>query len=128
MGKINSIDELYEKINFLELKRSNDLNLLKEQAKISYESIKPINLIQNSLKEFSSSLNFKKELLNTSISLGVGYLSKKIAVGSTKNPLKQLLGTVVQMGVTNLVSKNTEAIKSVTKNLIYTLFKKNITP
>lgn len=84
MGKINSIDELYEKINFLELKRSNDLNLLKEQAKISYESIKPINLIQNSLKEFSSSLNFKEELLNTSISLGVGYLSKKLLLDLLK--------------------------------------------
>ena len=33
-------------------------------------------------------------------------------VGSTLNPLKQIIGTVLQFGITNLISKNSNDIKT----------------
>lgn len=56
--------------------------------------------------------DFKEDIFKTSLSLAAGYFSKKIAIGSTKNPLKLMLGNLLQMGVTNAVSKNADGIKT----------------
>jgi hypothetical protein len=51
-----------------------------------------------------------------------GFISKKIAVGNSDNPYRNLLGTILQFGVTNLVAQNPDAIKSMFKYLINTIF------
>ena len=112
MKKITSITELKEAIFLLEIKQKNEAHLLKEQLMITYESFKPVNLIKNSINELITSPELKENILKTTLSLAAGYLSKKVVVGSTHNPLKQLLGTILQLGVTNIVSKNSDGIKS----------------
>ena len=118
MQKITTTAELKEAIRLLEIEQKAEGALLKEQFKITYESLKPVNLISNTIKDLVKSPNLKGDLLNTALSLGAGYLSKKAAVGNTSNPLKQLLGTLLQMGVTSLVSKNSGAIKSIGSELV----------
>jgi hypothetical protein len=118
METITSIEELNERIIFLEAKQVNDLTFLKEQFQTSYESIKPINFIKNTIKELIAEPNLKEELIDTSISMAVGYLSKTIVAGRTKNPTKQFLGTLLQIGVTSIVFKNADSIKSSLKNII----------
>lgn len=113
-----SIVELRESILLLEIKKSNDLRLLKEQFKITYESLKPVNLMKNKINDLIESPDLKETLLNTTLSLAAGYLSKKAIVGSTHNPLKQLLGMVLQIGVSSMVAKNTDEIKSTALNLL----------
>lgn len=125
MGKITSLIELKESIFLLEIKKANEARLLKEQFMTTYESIKPVNLIKNSISELITSPALKEGLLNTTLSLAAGYLSKRVVVGSTHNPLKQLLGTFLQMGVTNIVSKNTDGIKSSVMSLINNFLSKN---
>lgn len=125
MRKITSMTELKESIFLLEIKKANEARLLKEQFMITYENIKPVNLIKNSFNELITSPHLKENLLNTTLSIAAGYLSKKIAVGSTHNPLKQLLGTFLQLGVTNIVSRNTDGIKSSVMSLINNFFSKN---
>jgi hypothetical protein len=118
MENIMSIVELRESILLLEIKKSNDLRLLKEQFKITYESLKPVNLMKNKINDLIESPDLKETLLNTTLSLAAGYLSKKAIVGSTHNPLKQLLGMVLQIGVSSMVAKNTDEIKSTALNLL----------
>ena len=113
MSKITTTAELKEAIRLLEIQQKVEGALLKEQFKTTYESLKPVNLISNTIKELIKSPSLKGDLLTTALSLGAGYLSKKAAVGNTANPLKQLLGTLLQMGVTGLVSKNSDTIKSI---------------
>lgn len=125
MRKITSTTELKESIFLLEIKKANEARLLKEQFMITYESIKPVNLIKNSISELITSPGLKEGLLNTTLSIAAGYLSKRVVVGSTHNPLKQLLGTFLQMGVTNIVSKNTDGIKSGVMSLINNFLSKN---
>lgn len=127
MGKITSLTELKESIQLLELKQLEDANLLREQFMETCESLKPINLIKNSVKDFVSSPDFKESILKTIIGLAIGYLSKKASVGSTPNPLKQLLSNLLQMGVANIISKNSDGIKSVGKNLFSSFLKKKST-
>ena len=129
MDKITNTTELNQAILLLEAKQTLEGCILKEQFKITYESLKPINLIKSTISELAASPDFKNDLLNTTLSLAAGYLSKKVAIGSTNNPFKQILGTILQMGVTNVVSKNADGIKSTVLNLIHALFaKKELEP
>lgn len=124
MKKITSITELRENILLLEIKQANEKILLKEQFKTTYEGLKPVNLIKNTFNELIAAPYLKEGLFDTILSLAAGYLSKKAVVGSTNNPLKQILGTFLQMGITNIVSKNADEIKSSVMNLINTIFSK----
>jgi hypothetical protein len=53
-----------------------------------------------------------------------GFLSKKIFVGVSGNLIRKLFGSVLQIGVTNLVAQNSETIKSVGQALIQHFFQK----
>jgi hypothetical protein len=118
MEKIKTIEELNDAIRILELKQKFEEKLLKEQLKLTVENLKPVNLIKTTIHDLTTSPGFKNNLLDTTISMLAGFLSKKIVVGNTHNPIKQILGTVLQMGITSIVSKNTNEIKSATSNLI----------
>ncbi|HEY6438123.1 MAG TPA: hypothetical protein VIY47_16145, partial [Ignavibacteriaceae bacterium] len=75
-------------------------------------SLKPLNLIKNTFKQATGSADLKENLLNTSVGLTAGYLSKIIFEGVSKNPLKKLLGSALMFGITNIVAKNPEPLKS----------------
>lgn len=117
MKKINRIEELQELILLLELKQVEDKILLKKEFKDTYEGLKPINLIKSTIHEFLNLPDLKGDFLDTSISLTTGYLSKKMIVGSSHNPFKQIIGNLIQMGVTNLISKNSQDIRMTIANL-----------
>lgn len=118
MKKISTQAELRESILFLESKQTNEKAELIEQFKVTYESMKPGNLIKSKVNSIIGSPNLKENLLNAALSLAAGYLSKKAIIGSTNNPLRQMFGTLLQVGVTSLVAKNTEGIKSTAMSLI----------
>ena len=117
MPKITTTAELKEAIRLLEIQQKVEGTLLKEQFKTTYESLKPANLIGNTIKELIKSPQLKGDLLTTALSLGAGYLSKKAVIGNTSNPIKQLLGTLLQMGVSGFVNNNTGTLLSITSDL-----------
>lgn len=127
MKKITSIIELRETIALLEIKQATEGALLKEQFNVTYENLRPINLIKNTLHQLTSAPDLKGDILNASIGLAAGYLSKKVAIGATHNPFKQLLGNLLQMGITSIVSKNGEGIKATAMQLINNFFGKKDT-
>lgn len=124
MQKITSITDLKLAIALLEVKQVSDGNMLKEEFRNTAESLRPVNLIKHTLKELTTEPDLKGDLLNASISLAAGFLSKKVAVGNTSNPFKQILGTLLQMAVTSIVSKNADGIKSTASTIISSLFSK----
>ncbi len=112
MQKINSERSLMEAIIELENKRTYEGILLREQFILTYESFKPANLIRNAIQDIASSSELKDNLLNAAVGLTTGYISKKIFVGASDNPIKKMFGTALMFGISNLVSKNPETIKS----------------
>lgn len=112
MDKINSIVQLKESIALLEIQQANDEQLLKEQFKITYASLSPTNLIKNTFHELVQAPDFKEDLLDTAMGIATGYVSKKIVVGNTHNPIKQIMGILLQLAITSIVSKNADGIKS----------------
>ncbi|HEX7412780.1 MAG TPA: hypothetical protein VF411_01955 [Bacteroidia bacterium] len=124
MQKIKTANDLKAAIQQLEIKQAYELVLLKEQFNTTYESLKPLNLIKNTFREAVSSPKVKNSLLATTIGLAGGYLSKKLMVGASKNPIKKIVGTLLELGVANVASKNSETIKWVADKLINFLSKK----
>src|SRR5882762_4274554 len=104
---------LTESINRLQTKQSHELALLKDQFHLTYESLKPLNLIKHTFKEVSSSTEIKEGMLNSVIGLTTGYFTKAILIGSSTNPIKKIVGTLLQFAVATLVARNSDSIKSI---------------
>ena len=102
----------------LELKQETERLLLKEQALLTYESIKPINLIRNLFRESAESDELKGYFLNSSIGISAGYLSKFLFQGISGNPIRKILGTAIMFGIKNLVAHNPETVKKMVRTVI----------
>ena len=124
MHKTTSFLELKESILLLEIKQMEERALLKEQFKISYDSLKPGNLLKSLFRELVNRADLKGDLVNATLGLATGYLSKKAVIGSTHNPLKQLFGILIQVVVSKVVSKNADGIKSGVSHLITSFLRK----
>ena len=118
MEKITSITELRKAILQLEMKQSEDKLLLKEEFMMAYERMKPINVLKKSIRDLISSPNLINNFFGNSLGFAAGYLTKKVAIGSSHNPLKQIMGAILQLGVSNVVAKNAGGIKSVAVGLL----------
>lgn len=112
MQKINSGASLRDAILRLESKQFDEAIMLREQFNLTYESIKPVNLIKSIFKQAIESRDLKDNLLNTSVGLTAGYFFKILFQGLTKSPIKKLLGTAIMFGITNVIAKNPETVKS----------------
>ena len=109
---------LQETIDQLEIKRAAEGKILKENFLSAYESIKPVNLIRNTLNEITQSGLIKQSLLVSAVSLASGYIFKKVLPNTTNNPVQKLLGTALLGGVTHFVLRNPAAIVWAVKKLV----------
>lgn len=124
MKKRNETDVLNEMIFAEEMKCSNDLAELKAQFYVTFESIKPINLIKKLFHEATASPEIRNDLVSNVIGLGTGFLSKKLLLGSSSNPIKKVLGTIFEFAVATAVSKHAVTIKLIGGNLLKHFFEK----
>ena len=124
MQNINYTVELKKSIEIVEVDQNLSRYLLKEQFITTYESLKPVNLLKNTLNEVISSPDLMDNLLGTLVGLSTGYLSRKIVVGASGNVFRKLIGSVLQFGVTNIIAQHPDAIKSVGQFVIERVFRK----
>ena len=125
MKKMTHQDKLLHAILILEEKKAHDELIFKDQLKITYESLKPSVLIKSTLEEIISLPDFNENIVDTSMGLVSGYLSKKVAIGSSHNVFKQIIGSLIQLGVTNVVAKNGDQIRAFAKNKIANFLARN---
>jgi len=124
MQNITTSTELKNAIQLLEAEQVFNGQLLKEQFYLTYESFKPVNLLKNTLKDMASSPNLINNILGAAIGLGTGFLSKKIVVGGSGNIFRKLLGSIIQLGVTNAVTQHPDAIISLGQFIFQQIFHK----
>ncbi|HBI01335.1 MAG TPA: hypothetical protein PLL09_04030 [Flavobacterium sp.] len=108
MKKLNQNELLDQKIALLTIQHRQELVEIKEQFKLVQESISPSNIIQEGLQGVYQTVTDKNKLLPmlpTLLSLVGGYVSKKVIIGNSSNPIKKVLGTVLQFVVTNYLTK-----------------------
>jgi hypothetical protein len=112
MQKITSVAGLKSAIQTLEIEQSIKGCLLKEQLFLTYESLKPINLIRNTLKELFSSQFLMDDVSGSAMGAVSGFLLKKLFVGASATKFRKLIGSVLQFGITNFITQNSDQIKS----------------
>ena len=113
MTKLNSATDIKQLIFQLENQQAIDLQQLREQLHQTYESIKPINLVRNTFKEVVASEELTDNIVNTSVGLAAGYVSKTLFEKASHSPFRKLMGTALLFGVTNLVAKNPHTVKAI---------------
>ena len=108
--KRDSVEKLNEMISQLEVRQEEQGRELKEQLLISYESLKPLNLIKSSIKDLSNS-ELKDGLVDSVLSILSGYITQRLIIRKSKNPLKRIIASFIQIGATKLIAKNIDLIK-----------------
>ncbi|MEN2487594.1 hypothetical protein AAYQ05_07315 [Flavobacterium sp. B11] len=105
MEAIYNIDQLNQRIEELEVRQDKEWCDIKDEIDEIKNNLKPINLIRNTVEEINETVGFKSHIAQSAISIGIGYLAKRFIVGKGDSMFKGILGSVVQLIVTNLVSK-----------------------
>lgn len=105
MSKTTPLEALQESILALKTKQEN------EEAMLIAQFTNPITLIKSGIDELVNNPNLKENVVNTSVSLAVGYITKKVVVGKSQSHIKHFLGNLLQVGITYIVSKNADKIK-----------------
>jgi len=125
MENITTSIELKNAIQRLTVEQAIEGQLLKEQFYFAFESLKPINILRDTLHDITTSPHLIDSILGTAAGLVSGYFSRKIMmIGASGNLVRKLLATVLQLGVTNVVSQNPEKIKSIGEFIIQRIHRK----
>lgn len=124
MHKIDAASQLKEAILFKEIEHASAKNRLKDEIHVFYEKLKPSNILQASIKEIAESSQLKSTVVDTSIGMVAGYLSKTLVVRGSKNPFLRLLGSATQFAISTIVSKNPKAVRSVGDYVLKNVFPK----
>jgi len=125
MDNITSMHELKNAIQLLEVEQAEKLQQLKEQSLLSIEVIKPMNLFKNAVKDIVKSPRLLDNMLDTGVGLATGLITKRIFTGASANIIRKLLGTVLQLGITEAAKKNSDFIKSFSRFAFHKIFIKN---
>jgi hypothetical protein len=118
MQNITTASELKNAIQFLEIEHDLHTQELKEQFAITVTRLRPINLLKSSLKDITTSPHVIDNVISTVLGLATGYISNKLVVGTSINKFRKVLGSVVQLGISNLVTHNSGMLKSFVSNMI----------
>ena len=120
--EINNAADLKIAIERLENQNLIQKNVITEQFNNTLESLKPMNLLKSSFSKVTKTPGLVENIINATVGLGAGLLSKKILIGKSTGILKKLLGNAVEFGVAGLITKNSASIKSTGMNLFNKIF------
>jgi hypothetical protein len=105
METIYTIDGLNQTIQELEIRQDAEWCAIKDEIDEIKHNLKPLNLIRNTVEEINETVGFKSNLAQSALSIGIGYLAKRFVVGKSTSMFKGIFGSLLQLVVTNLVSK-----------------------
>jgi hypothetical protein len=124
MEKVSSVTGLKNFIQILEVEQRIKGRELKEQVFLTYESLKPINLLRNTFKELFSSQYASENISGSVMGAVSGFLIKFFFIGASANKFRKLIGNVLQFGMTNIIAQNSDKIKAFGQALFQQFFSK----
>ncbi len=124
MQKITASESLRISILMLEQRKLEQEQLLRQQISITYNSFAPVNLLRKMITATTDRFDSKDEIIQTVTALISGYVSRKILVRKSRNPLLRLAGMYVQYSTTRFFNKNAGTIELLGRYLIKQLTEK----
>lgn len=122
MKKITSTAELKNAILLLEEKQAVQGKLLKQQFHYVREGLRPANAAKILFSRFSSSTDFKIGITAAALGLAAIYLAKRAVVTSAQRPFKKLFGSLIRAGISSIISRQPDTIRSVGQVLFQRIF------
>lgn len=126
MQQIHNEADIEQAIVLLEKKQQEEEAILRQQVVLIGESLMPITIIKNTIKEAAATHDLKNDFFKAIVGITAGYLTKVVLESTTDNPAKKVVGTAVIYGVAEMVVNNPDIIKSVGKG-VFNAFKLNPT-
>ena len=127
MQKITSVTDLKDAIRQLEAKQADDKQKLREELHFTLERLKPVNMIKSGINDVFSPV-FINDIFGTVLGNTAGFVSKKVLIGATRNPIRKLFGTIIQTAISSLLAKHSDVIKAAAIVLIKSAFNKKSAP
>lgn len=118
MGKIRNAADLKAVIRHTEIRQKAEGPLLKDQVLITYESLKPFNIIKNTCRDLITSLPLKENLLSIALGATAGLVSRSFLAGMFRNSPGKLTGNVLETAVSAIVTQNPELVRSFLEKVI----------
>ena len=118
MQEIKNVLQLKEAIQLLQLKRKEEEIALKEEFKLIFEKIQPINIIQDTVNELVESKSLQTDVIDLSVGTATGFAIRKLIVGETKNPIGQILGRMIEQTVSQKIISNRVVIHNIGRNVL----------
>ncbi len=131
MSSILTEADLADAIKQAEQKHKKDGILLVEEFNLALLSLKPANMLKNIFTEITTSGELKDNIVNTSAGMAAGYAAKMLVAGKSPGLVRKIVSNSVQLGITNVVTRNPETIKLIGNTLLLfgkQLFKKKQEP
>ncbi|MGE5393314.1 MAG: hypothetical protein ACM3P1_01150 [Candidatus Saccharibacteria bacterium] len=122
MKKPNATESLKETIRLLEIRQAEEGKEFKKQFKLTYESLKPANIIKSTIRDLAYSVELKNNLFDTVISLISNHMAKRILTNSKGGFFSRIFRVLAHFGITNMITNNSEEIRLYLANLIEKLF------
>jgi len=116
MEKQNPTQILKQQISALEIKQAEEGKMLKDHFQKTYDSLKPANLIKNSVKDFFYPEGISETVIETSAIIISGLISKKILNSTKIGTTMKLLSSLLQLSATSLITKYSEDIQNFAMN------------
>ena len=124
MNPINSVVLLKEAIYELEVRKTEQGRNIKEQFHVIRENLRPANIIRNTFDEVATSPKLRLNLMGAMVGLGAAYFSRKLVVGKSANVVRNILGSVLQLGISAIVASKPGVLQNIGQTIVKRVFTK----
>lgn len=124
MKKISANTLLKDSIKQMEIKRYQELILLKAQAYEVGDSFKPINLVKNTFFAITDSSNLKMGITKTVIGVASGLLFRKMLFRIASKPIRKVAGVLIQTAVLGLIANHPNKANTLSLKVLNAVFAK----
>ena len=124
MKKKSPNDLLDESIQLMEIKRDMELVQLKLELNGVLDSLKPINIIKNTLKKATTSTDLKEGIGKTALGVASSLLVKNVLFRKTHNPLKLFARGMLQTVAIGFAANSSDKLKLTGQKFLHSLLSK----
>jgi len=111
MHPITNDASLQKAIAQLQRQKDEQLVALSDQWQETKSNLNPMTILKDGVKDLFSSSDVKSGMFKGLLSLGAGFLTRKLVVGSSGGAARKIMGTLAQTGATSLAFKGSDALK-----------------
>lgn len=113
MKTTSAVAQLEAEIEVQESLQAYQFQLMRQQFHLTADRLKPSKLLASTFKDVITPSETGTSIIDNTIGIATGFLTRKFLFGASANPVKKAIGTMVQFGISNLVYKNSMLIKAV---------------